>query len=463
MSNQVPITSGLGVYGWDEYDTLLLAALALEAPVLLIGAHGTAKTLLVERLAEALGGSFRHYNASLINYDDLVGIPCPDEVGGLKFIGSPGSIWGATFTFFDEVNRCRPDLQNKMFPIIHERKVAGVHLPDLKHRWAAMNPPAPVDGIGEYIGVEPLDLALADRFWLTIKVPTWSALTRAERSAVVEGRPVDTTQTPIPGLIESVRTAIPLAEGGYGEFATRYVISLTDVLLAKGIMISSRRSAVLRKLILASVATTSVLGVSLDLPDLLERVLRSGLPQWAEPNPPELSTVLAAHRQALDLAKLPADSDKRRILEEPDPIRRVKVALEAAAEDTLLATTVIGALAALPTEAHKVALAAVFAETLRARPLTPAAWSAIAEHAARVKRIGTHQTQEAPGQRLDSWRRAAAWLSTSPGTNESEALVQAIISSCGPDLMHKVNLEAFLEEIGSYLKLFPLEAAHAAR
>ena len=113
--------------------------------MLLVGEHGTAKTMLVERLAAALGLAFRHYNASLVNYDDLVGIPMPDERGGLRFVGTPGAIWDAEFVFFDEVDRCRPDLQNKLFPIVHERRVAGVGLPRLRHRWAAMNPPSPDD------------------------------------------------------------------------------------------------------------------------------------------------------------------------------------------------------------------------------------------------------------------------------------------------------------------------------
>src|SRR2546430_2360060 len=83
---------------------VLLAALALEAPVLLVGPHGTAKSLVVERVAGALGLPFRHYNASLLNYDDLVGIPLPDEDGtGLRFVSTGGAIWGAGFAFFDEI------------------------------------------------------------------------------------------------------------------------------------------------------------------------------------------------------------------------------------------------------------------------------------------------------------------------------------------------------------------------
>ena len=45
---------------------MLVAALATEEPLLLIGAHGTAKSLLLTRIAQALAFEFRHHNASLI-------------------------------------------------------------------------------------------------------------------------------------------------------------------------------------------------------------------------------------------------------------------------------------------------------------------------------------------------------------------------------------------------------------
>jgi MoxR-like ATPase len=158
------ITTALYVHGWGHLDAVLLAALATEYPVLLIGAHGTAKTLLVERLSKALELNFRHYNASLLNYDDLVGIPMPEEGGDrLRFISTPGAIWDAEFVFFDEISRCRPDLQNKLFPIIHERRVIGMDLGNLRYRWSAMNPPSPDNpeldaGNSEYyLGSEPLD------------------------------------------------------------------------------------------------------------------------------------------------------------------------------------------------------------------------------------------------------------------------------------------------------------------
>ncbi len=57
----------------------LLAALVTEDPLLLIGRAGTGKTYLLNSISEALGLEHRHYNASLIAFDDLVGFPYPDD------------------------------------------------------------------------------------------------------------------------------------------------------------------------------------------------------------------------------------------------------------------------------------------------------------------------------------------------------------------------------------------------
>ena len=66
------LLSGIGLFGLSHLEPVILAALATEAPLLLIGPHGTGKSLLLTRIAEALGLVFRHYNASLLNFDDLL-------------------------------------------------------------------------------------------------------------------------------------------------------------------------------------------------------------------------------------------------------------------------------------------------------------------------------------------------------------------------------------------------------
>jgi hypothetical protein len=182
------LTRPLGLLGWETLEPVLLAALTTRDPLLLIGKHGTGKSFLLERLARALGLVYRFYNASLVNYDDLVGIPVPDETrSSLRYITTPTAIWDAEVVFVDELNRTRPDLQNKLFPIIHERRVQGVDLEKLRYRWAAMNPGTngEHDEQEAYLGTEPLDPALADRFGFLIEVPDWSDLSEVERTEVL--------------------------------------------------------------------------------------------------------------------------------------------------------------------------------------------------------------------------------------------------------------------------------------
>lgn len=73
------ITEQLGLYGWKKLEPVILAALATEMPMLLIGKHGAAKSFILERISEALKLNYRFYNVSLINYEDLVGIPIPSK------------------------------------------------------------------------------------------------------------------------------------------------------------------------------------------------------------------------------------------------------------------------------------------------------------------------------------------------------------------------------------------------
>src|SRR5688572_16431134 len=73
-----PFLRALNLFGLDHLEPVILAALADDAPLLLIGAHGTAKSALLNRVAAALGLNHRHYNASLISFDDLLGYPVPN-------------------------------------------------------------------------------------------------------------------------------------------------------------------------------------------------------------------------------------------------------------------------------------------------------------------------------------------------------------------------------------------------
>ena len=70
------------------------------------GPGGVVGTLVIVVTA-AVGLAWRHYNASLLNYDDLVGYPVPDGAGGLDYLRTPATIWDAEAVFFDETGKVK--------------------------------------------------------------------------------------------------------------------------------------------------------------------------------------------------------------------------------------------------------------------------------------------------------------------------------------------------------------------
>jgi len=183
--------ANLGVYGFDRHETTILAALVTEDPLLLVGRSGTGKTFLLNTLSEALGLEHRHYNASLISFDDLVGFPYPDEAHStVRFLETPATVWGAESVLIDELSRCKPEHQNRLFSLVHERRLQGLPLVRLRYRWAAMNPcTSDQGGTEDYSGSEPLDPAHADRFALVVTAADWNDLTAEQQAAIVAGVP----------------------------------------------------------------------------------------------------------------------------------------------------------------------------------------------------------------------------------------------------------------------------------
>ena len=196
----------MGVIGMTPIEPVIFAALITAEPLLLIGPHGTGKSFLLNRISAVLGLESRHYNASLLNFDDLVGYPLPNAKGQIDYVRTPAAIWGAQTVFLDEISRCRPDMQNKLFPIIHEKRVQGIELTDLVYRWAAMNPPSNDEDVNQaYLGSEPLDAALADRFAFVVEVPSWEQLSEEEQGLVIRSRGTDADIVPDPRLAERDR------------------------------------------------------------------------------------------------------------------------------------------------------------------------------------------------------------------------------------------------------------------
>jgi MoxR-like ATPase len=334
--------AALGAYGFEAQEPVILAALTSGDPMLLIGRSGTGKTFLLNSVSEVLGLEHRHYNASLISFDDLVGFPYPDEArASIRFLETPATVWGAESVLVDEISRCKPEHQNRLFSLVHERKIQGLSLTRLRYRWAAMNP-CTTDQWGgeEYLGAEPLDPALADRFAVILEVNDWDALSDGDRRLVAnpagEGVRSD----------DGGRLQSDLAhwQTAFADLVTRcpapiidYVCAVTTALRDGGIRLSPRRARLITRTLLAA---TLVEGVTPDTQGtpacdaLFRTVLDASLPQRAWGATPDADKVAAAHRLAWDSTMLqgrdrwlhyfhlqrPLDRKARLLLEAcPDP------------------------------------------------------------------------------------------------------------------------------------------------
>jgi len=354
----------LGLYGLQSITPVLLAALATEAPLLLIGPHGTAKSLLLTRVAAALGLSFRHYNASLLNFDDLVGFPVPGKDGGLDYLRTPAAIWGAQAVIFDEISRCRPDIQNKLFPIIHERKVQGLSLDGLRYRWSAMNPPTTDDSDNGYLGSEPLDAALADRFAFIVEMPHWDRLNAREQLAVIQSE--DHPVTPGDGqilrtLLEQARAAIVLVTQTLSSGVASYVRTLSALLSQAGIDLSPRRCAMLYRNVLAVLACAPLSNPALSAPEAALLAVDCALPQRAQGMDIPAVKLLAAHKEAWRLSLIANDDPLRAILCTAEPLQRLRLAVAATGLDKMAFSQVVAdVLAQLPVGAREAAVSYLF-------------------------------------------------------------------------------------------------------
>jgi MoxR-like ATPase len=339
--------------GYDALEPALLAALATREPLLLVSDHGAAKTLLLVRLAEALGLAFRHYNASLLQFDDLAGFPIPDEQGGIRYAAGPGAIWDAQAVFFDEIGRCRPVMANKLFPLVHERRIQGVRLERLEHRWAATNPPAEAhDGAGDdtYDGVERLDPALADRFAYVVRLPRFGDLSDADRALVIRGAGDEVAPHAHAGLRELVhatRDLIPPTGTDLGDVAVQYVLALSPHLEAAGITLGGRRAATLHRNLVAVSAASAALGRPLGEPAFFA-ALQASIPDVVRRIVPD-TALAAAHGAAWEQVTLPPADPVRVFRAVLDPHRRALLAVTLPGLDApFRGEALVSALAALP-------------------------------------------------------------------------------------------------------------------
>ena len=292
----------LGVFGFDAYEPIILASLVTEDPLLLIGQSGTGKTFLLNTLSEVLQLEHRHYNASLISFDDLVGFPYPDaESGGVKFLETPATVWGAESVLIDEISRCKPEHQNRLFALVHERKIQGMPLSKLRYRWAAMNPCTTDQGsLEDYAGSEPLDPALADRFAMFIWAVDWENLSDDERLKVAspdgEGK-IASDGGELRNRIEAWRAEFLDTVASCPAPILEYVTMAVTTLNGSGIRISPRRSRLMTRNLLALTIVTG----NTSKRDFL-KFLGSSLPHACWGAEVKRNVIAAAHNAAWDSA-----------------------------------------------------------------------------------------------------------------------------------------------------------------
>ena len=296
----------LGVYGFQEQEPVILAVLVTGDPLLLIGKSGTGKTFLLNSVSEALGLEHRHYNASLISFDDLVGFPYPDEARtSIRFLETPATIWGAESVLIDEISRCKPEHQNRLFSLVHERRIQGLALPRLRYRWAAMNPCSTDQATGEeYLGVEPLDPALADRFAVILEVGDWDDLSEADRRRIADPAGEGTTADDggcLKGELAAWQERFEEAVRDCPPPVVNYVCAATTALRTSEIRLSPRRARLLTRTLLAALIVEGLAGAKLACgraEKLFRIVLEASLPHRAWGAAPDADKVLAAHELA---------------------------------------------------------------------------------------------------------------------------------------------------------------------
>jgi MoxR-like ATPase len=470
---QPGITEHLGVRGWSHLDIVLLAALATEAPLLLVGPHGTAKSLLVERVAAAMGLEMRHYNAALLNYDDLVGIPLPNESGdSLHFVSTPGTIWQAGFVFFDEISRCRADLQNKLFPIIHERRVVGIKLENLRFRWAAMNPPAPDEpdanalASAYYLGSEPLDPALTDRFPFIVAVPNWGNLSKADRVQLVSYDTDIHTETispltsPLAGLVHSCSELIAGLEAEFAGWLPDYVVCVVDLLERNGLQQSPRRARMIARSVVAVHAARVLLeGEDIDPADSAETALLYSLPQTATEVPPAPVKIIAIHKQAWEMAQYLEDENWRRVMEEFDLARRVVLADQLGFDDFDMSRLITQTLGAEDSNIRQIGLAtAMYLAFCHRRSLDPSAFEPLAQlayHVLEPRSMSAQALPNTPDAAL--WDEIRAWIDNNRDDSPLFRIERNFVLYGFPVFWRSANWKDAVQQFHSDLMLFGIE------
>jgi MoxR-like ATPase len=354
----------------------------------------------------------------------------PDANGQLRFVQTPASIWGAQAVFIDEISRCRPEIQNKLFSIVHERRVQGISLDRLEHRWSAMNPPAGDDEkSGAYTGSEPLDQALADRFAFVVEIPAWEGFSEPDQLDLIrtrQGTPSVASGESLASMLSAARSLTSTLQNTHAEGLARYIRLVCVLLRQAGLGLSGRRAVQLVRNISAVHAVRQLADPAAAFAESALLALAHSLPQRATGEAIPVHKLLPAHREAWKVAETGPSSAMAVLLAETDLVRRAMLATRIPKfRKSEFSGVITDCLTQLPAGARHAVAAELF-ESGSAGRLVAAAASQCAEWYAPIAAPNEiRETVQANGIRHRIWQQVVRRLSeldpasteTAPATN----------------------------------------------
>jgi MoxR-like ATPase len=295
----------LNLFGYEKIEDVIIAALVTGDPLLLVGTHGTAKTMLCENIAKAMGKRFIAYDASKALFEDVLGFPNPYsmEKGEIDYISTPISIQGKEFVLIDEISRANYQLQGKWLEVIRSRRIMGKKIEGLHYIFGAMNPPS-------YVGARTLDAALSGRFAFIVEAPDFSALDAEAKESVLDNVSEDDAVVlngsvgPRSFASSSLQEIVGMAKEHYQRVENecsheirKLILALEKHLTAQNFVFDGRRAGMVKRGLTAILSVRAAKGV--EIAEGLHATFRECLPhllpysvEMDDFNPDTLSTLL---------------------------------------------------------------------------------------------------------------------------------------------------------------------------
>jgi len=263
----------IGIFGWENIESTILAAIVADVPVCFIGDHGSMKTDGASLIAHALfGKDCNHAKGKCVHreyplpamrtIERLLGFPDIRQESikndRIEYLATPTSIHGAKTVLFDEPNRAAGSVYATVMEVIRTRRIMGMDS-KLSLVFAAMNPP-------ESYRTELFDAAEATRF-VFVRPPSWDFLSESAKKAALSIKshvhiaPVDSAianGAALRKLLKSARdtykglvSGTQKAESRAEETHLVLIMAILTEMQNAGCRVSTRQARALRSLLLA--------------------------------------------------------------------------------------------------------------------------------------------------------------------------------------------------------------------